>query len=153
MPGTPAEMNLTRAEARERARLLQVESYDVRLDLTTSETTFRSETAVRFGCDEPGAATFIDLAAEAVLEVELNGVRLDPATAVSGARIALPGLAADNTVRVVAECAVLAHRRGAAPVHRPRRRLGLPLHAARATRRDAGVQLLRPARPQGHASS
>ncbi len=105
MPGTPAEMNLTRAEARERARLLKVESYDVRLDLTTSETTFRSETAVRFGCEEPGAGTFIDLAAESVLEIELNGVRLDPATAVTGARIALSGLAADNTVRVVAECA------------------------------------------------
>ncbi len=40
-----------------------------------------------------------------MLEIELNGVRLDPATAVTGARIALPGLAADNTVRVVAECA------------------------------------------------
>ena len=105
MSGTPAEMNLTRDEARARAAVLRVDAYDVALDLTTSDTTFRSETTVRFECGQPGAATFIDLAAESVLEIELNGERLDPAVAASGARIALSGLAADNTLRVLADCA------------------------------------------------
>ena len=40
MPGT----NLTREEARDRAELLDVDSYDVHLDLTTSPTTFRGWT-------------------------------------------------------------------------------------------------------------
>ena len=40
--------NLTRDEARERARLLTVQSYQVDLDLTGGETTFGSVTTVRF---------------------------------------------------------------------------------------------------------
>ena len=150
MPGTPAEMNLTRAEARERARLLQVESYDVRLDLTTSETTFRSETAVRFGCDEPGAAHL-----HRPRRRVGAGDRAQRGAARPGhRRLRRPHRAARPRRRQHGAgrrgVRVLAHRRGAAPVHRPGRRLGLPLHAARAARRDAGLQLLRPARPQGH---
>ncbi|GAB3492678.1 aminopeptidase N [Nocardiopsis coralliicola] len=95
--------NLTRDEARERARLLHVASYDVELDLTTGDTNFRSATAVRFSCTEPGASTFIELVAESVSEVVLNGTRLDPAEVVSGDRITLPDLQAENELRVVAE--------------------------------------------------
>ncbi|WP_236705725.1 hypothetical protein, partial [Frankia sp. ACN1ag] len=54
--------NLTRDEARERARLLNVASYDVELDLTTGPGTFRTSTAVTFTAREPGASTFIELA-------------------------------------------------------------------------------------------
>src|SRR6266852_4229077 len=53
--------NLTRDEAGDRARLLDVGSYRVELDLTGGETTFTSVSTVRFRCARPGATTFIDL--------------------------------------------------------------------------------------------
>lgn len=59
MPGT----NLTRAEAAERAALLDVTTYDVALDLTTGPTTFASTTTVVFTATTPGATTFADLVA------------------------------------------------------------------------------------------
>ncbi|TYK52328.1 aminopeptidase N [Actinomadura decatromicini] len=98
--------NLTRDEARERARLLAVESYTVELDLTTGSERFGSTTVVRFGSAETGASTFIDLHGAVVREVTLNGNALDPASydAEKG-RVPLPGLAADNELRVVADCA------------------------------------------------
>ncbi|WP_067801167.1 aminopeptidase N [Actinomadura formosensis] len=98
--------NLTRDEARERARLLTVESYAVELDLTTGEERFGSTTVVRFGSAEAGASTFIDLHDAVVREVTLNGKALDPASydAEKG-RVPLPDLAADNELRVVADCA------------------------------------------------
>ena len=49
MPGK----NLTRDEAAARARILTVESYDVRLDLTTGPKHFRTVSTVRFACSEP----------------------------------------------------------------------------------------------------
>src|SRR6478752_10749481 len=54
--------NLTRDEARERARLLSVQSYAVELDLTEGEERFESVTTVRFTSARAGAETFIDLA-------------------------------------------------------------------------------------------
>ncbi|GAA4233162.1 aminopeptidase N [Actinomadura meridiana] len=99
--------NLTRDEARERARLLTVESYTVELDLTTGEEArFGSTTVVRFGCAEPGASTFIDLHGAIVRGVTLNGRALDPASYdPDKGRIPLPGLAADNELRVEADAA------------------------------------------------
>ncbi len=99
MPG----MNLTREEAATRAQQLQVDSYAVQLDLTTGPELFRSSTVVRFNA-ESGGSTFIDLVAETVHEVELNGRMLDPAQVADGIRIALPDLAASNELRVVADC-------------------------------------------------
>ena len=96
--------NLTRDEARDRARLLSVASYQVDLDLTGDEETFRSATTVRFSATSPGGATFIDLTAPAVREIVLNGQALDLG-AFDGNRIALAGLAQDNELRVVADCA------------------------------------------------
>jgi aminopeptidase N len=96
--------NLTRNEARERARLLKVQSYEVDLDLTGGEATFRSVTIVRFGCTSPGAASFVDLSAPQVSEIVLNEAPVDLA-AFDGNRIALTGLAASNELRVVADCA------------------------------------------------
>jgi aminopeptidase N len=100
MPGT----NLTRDEARERARLLEVDSYDVALDLTASETTFPSTTVIRFRCAEPGASTFADLVEATVHEIHLNGRPLDPASVYSDCRILLEDLQAENELRVVADC-------------------------------------------------
>ncbi|GAA2389481.1 aminopeptidase N [Streptomyces glaucosporus] len=103
MPGT----NLTRDEARERARLLEVDAYDIELDLSGAQEggTFRSVTTVRFDAREAGDS-FIDLVAPTVHEVVLNGVPLDPAEVFADSRIALPGLVAGrNELRVVADCA------------------------------------------------
>ncbi|BDZ40741.1 aminopeptidase N [Paraoerskovia sediminicola] len=100
MPGE----NLTRTEASERAALVDVQTYDVALDLTTGPTTFSSTTVVRFTAQD-GAATFIDLVAPAVREVVLNGRSLDPAEVFADSRIALDSLQAENELRVVADCA------------------------------------------------
>ena len=96
--------NLTHDEARERADLVTVSSYQVELDLTGGETTFPSVTVARFRCSRPGAGTFINLTAPEVREITLNGapVSLD---AFDGDRITLAGLAAENELRVVADCA------------------------------------------------
>ena len=98
----PAE--ITRAETAERARLLSVDSYDVSLDLTGGGEVFCSTSVVRFGCAEPGASSYADLIAENVHQITLNGSALDPAAVHSGGRITLPGLAARNELRVVADC-------------------------------------------------
>jgi aminopeptidase N len=95
--------NLTREEARARAALVQVEHYDVDLDLTTGPQTFRSTTTVRFSATA-GASTFIDLISAGVHEVVLNGTALDPAVVADDARITLDGLATDNELLVVADC-------------------------------------------------
>ncbi|RCV53819.1 aminopeptidase N [Marinitenerispora sediminis] len=99
--------NLTRDEARERARILDVTSYDVELDLTGGDQTFASTTVIRFDSSEPGARTFVDLVAPRVRSVELNGRALDPAEVVADGRIALPELAASNELRVVADAAYM----------------------------------------------
>jgi aminopeptidase N len=98
-----ASTEITRAECRERARLLRVRSYDVTLDLTREES-FGSVSVIRFDCAEPGAASHADLMAQAVHEIRLNGAWLEPAATWSGGRIALPALAAHNELRVVADC-------------------------------------------------
>ncbi|MFH8381901.1 aminopeptidase N [Kitasatospora sp. NPDC018058] len=102
MPGT----NLTREEARARADLLRVDAYDIELDLGSAREggTFRSTTVVRFTAATPGADSFIDLVAPRVEEITLNGAPLDPAS-FADSRIPLPNLAAENELRVVADCA------------------------------------------------
>ena len=95
--------NLTRDEARRRASFLSTDAYEIRLDLTTDERTFRTETTLRFDAAE-AQETFLDLIAEEVHEIELNGDLLpDPASRFDGARVRLPALAEGaNTVRVLA---------------------------------------------------
>ncbi|GAY12204.1 aminopeptidase N [Pseudonocardia sp. N23] len=102
-----APPNLTRADAELRASAIEVDSYTVDLDLTDGagapgETTFASATTVRFRGREPGSSTWIDFVGESVTSATLNGTALD----VSGYReddgIALPDLAADNELTVVA---------------------------------------------------
>jgi aminopeptidase N len=97
---------ITRAETRRRARLLRVQSYEIALDLRRGAEVFGSVSVIRFDCAEAGAASYADLEAEAVREITLNGVRLDPAVVCTAdGRITLPGLAARNELRVVADCA------------------------------------------------
>jgi aminopeptidase N len=97
---------ITRAETADRARLLRVESYEVTLDLTRGPVVFGSTSVIRFDCVDPGGdtATYVDLVAEAVHEITLNGDRVDPAAAWADGRITLTALAARNELTVVAEC-------------------------------------------------
>ena len=96
---------ITQNDTAERARLLHVQSYYVTLDLTRGGDSFGSTSVIVFGCAEPGAASYADLIAESVREITLNGTPIDPAVAYADGRIALPSLAADNVLRVVADCA------------------------------------------------
>lgn len=98
MPGE----NLTRVEATERAEIIRTESYAVRLDLTTSGTTFRSHTTVTFGA-KAGASTFIDAITAAVHRITVNGVDLDPSVVSDGVRIQLDNLAEHNVLEVDAD--------------------------------------------------
>jgi len=96
--------NLTRDEAAARSALIAVASYHVDLDLTGSDEVFDSVCVVRFDCNAPGSASFINLTAPAVREITLNG---EPVSlgAFDGDRITLEGLAASNVLRVAADCA------------------------------------------------
>ena len=96
--------NLTRNEARDRAQLLEIDSYRIELDLTGGKTTFRSETTVTFRAAIPGASSFIDLTAPGVRDMTLNGSGVSPAS-FTGDRIILDGLASANELRIVADCA------------------------------------------------
>jgi aminopeptidase N len=99
--------NLTREDARARAELLHVESYDVVLDLTDGggkpgDRTFRCTTTVTFRSAEP-ADTFIDIVAERVHRATLNGTPLDVADYTPERGLVLTGLAEDNTLVVEAD--------------------------------------------------
>jgi aminopeptidase N len=101
--------NLTRTDAAARAELLDVQSYDLQLDVTDGggkpgDRTFRSTTTVEFRCRRPGADTFVDLIAEAVHSATLNGVELDVSSYTEEGGLALPGLAEQNTLVVTADC-------------------------------------------------
>ncbi|WP_425846706.1 aminopeptidase N [Agrococcus sp. TSP3-2-1] len=98
MPGE----NLTRAEAQERAALVEVDSYEIHLDLTTGDEVFRSTTTVRFRARE-GASTFIDHISREVHSVVLNGTELDPALVNDGVRIQLDDLRDDNALTIVSD--------------------------------------------------
>ncbi|MBU1589279.1 MAG: aminopeptidase N, partial [Actinobacteria bacterium] len=98
MPGE----NLTRIEAQERKALIDVTSYEVELDLTTSPETFASTTRVRFTAKD-GSSTFIDAITKTVHSVTLNGTALDPAVVSDGVRIQLDDLRSDNLLEVVAD--------------------------------------------------
>lgn len=100
MPGS----NLTRIEAEARKEVLEAPvHYHVSLDLTVGGRTFGSTTTIEFGA-KAGSETFLDLIADEVSEVTLNGEALDPAKAFADDRIALKGLKERNEVVVKALC-------------------------------------------------
>ena len=109
-----------------------------RLDLTTGPETFRS--------DDHGAvlaprARRVDLHRRAsptpCTRSRSTASTLDPAAVSDGVRIQLDGLAAENELTVDADAPLHEHRRGPAPLRRPGRRRGLPLHAVRGARTPA----------------
>jgi aminopeptidase N len=97
--------NLTQVEAAERGRLLEVTGYDITLDLTDGHgnpgsDTFRSTTVISFRCAEPGATTFIEAAATRINSATLNGTPLGLGAWTAEKGLALPALAAENTLVV-----------------------------------------------------
>lgn len=99
MPGE----NLTRIEAKERAGLIKVSSYEIHLDLTIGDETFGSRTIVKFTSTKPGAETFIDAITAKVHKIVLNGTELDVPTHSDGVRIKLPNLQSENVLEVVSD--------------------------------------------------
>lgn len=98
MPG----QNLTREEAMTRSSLVSEAHYCVDLDLTKGDRIFQSITELDFDASV-GASTFIDLIAETIHEITLNGLSVD-LSAYADSRIALENLQEHNHLRVVADC-------------------------------------------------
>ncbi|MEV0687061.1 aminopeptidase N [Nocardia sp. NPDC050378] len=103
--------NLTRDQAVERAAVVAVDNYRIELDLTDQprgadsavSDTFGSTTTVTFTA-KPGASTYIDLVAARVRSAVLNGRDLDVSSYAEETGIALPDLAENNELVVVADC-------------------------------------------------
>lgn len=95
-----SQLNLTRDDARTRAQLINVDSYDITLVLDGHGDTFRTITTVRFSAQD-GTDSFIDAITDTVTSVVLNGEELDVSQVVSEGRIALPGLAKDNVLTIL----------------------------------------------------
>lgn len=100
MPGT----NLTRHEAEERFSVIHLPiHYTVALDLGKGNRDFTSHTTITFDA-QPGETSFLDLVAERLSSVTLNGRSLDVDTVFADSRIELADLQEHNTVEVVAHC-------------------------------------------------
>ncbi|GAA4098361.1 aminopeptidase N [Nocardioides kongjuensis] len=95
-------MSLTRAEAEHRASVLTVTSYDVELDLSSSEETFHSVTTIRFRSER--ADTFVDVKPRALHAARLDGHPLDVEQLADG-RIALDLAAGEHELVVDATMA------------------------------------------------
>ena len=100
MPGS----NLTRIEAEERKAVIEAPiHYHVDLDLTVGAKNFGSKSLICFNA-KPGSPTFLDLIADEVTSIDLNGKSLDPAVAFQDNRIELTDLKEKNEVTVEARC-------------------------------------------------
>ena len=100
MPGS----NLTRIEAEERKAVIEAPiHYHVDLDLTVGAKNFGSKSFICFNA-KPGSSTFLDLIADEVTSIDLNGKSLNPAVAFQDNRIELTDLKEKNEVTVEARC-------------------------------------------------
>ena len=100
MPGS----NLTRVEAQERKAIITYPiEYTVDLDLTQGPKTFVSTSTIRFGA-HAGESTFLDLIADSVESVTVNGETLDVNEVFDDDRIDLNNLKEHNEVVVKAVC-------------------------------------------------
>ena len=99
--------NLTRAEARARSELISTDRYQVDVDLTgaggeQTETQFRSVSTLAFTGRRNGAL-FIDLIGDAVVNAQLDGSELDPAS-FADSRLPLEVTEGEHELRVEALC-------------------------------------------------
>ena len=92
--------SLTQQEARERAGLIEVDRYDITLDLRglLDGDRWLATSSVSFSCRTPGAVTFVDVVGE-VVSARLNDVELDVTTHARG-RLPLAPLEPENTLVV-----------------------------------------------------
>jgi len=88
-------LNLSRAEAKERADHLYVHSYVVTLDVTKDEEVFYSKSEVKFSCNKKGYATFIDAVGRSVISATLNDRPVDTSN-FDGESIFLTNLEEEN---------------------------------------------------------
>lgn len=93
---------LTRAEADVRGKLIDIESYEIELDLSNAmeldEPTYPVTTTVTFTATPAGSDTFLNYLGASVESVTLNGRSLDVSQVAGSARIALSDLATNNQV-------------------------------------------------------
>ena len=97
--------NITRLEASERSAVVQAQTYEIELDLSTRDDTFSSKTTVHFTAREDNS-TWIDFIAPKVQSIELNGESLDTGIH-DGFRIPLHNLKTHNVLIVEAEAAYM----------------------------------------------
>ena len=103
---------LTQPEAATRSALLEVQRYDIAVDMTglLEGEVFCSVSTITFTCSEPGATTFVDVAMD-VARARLNGEEIDVSQAADG-RLPLPALAGDNVLVVEASTTNTANGEG-----------------------------------------
>ena len=146
MPGT----NLTRDEAQTRAGLLTSTSYTIDLDLTISDKVLRDHhrdhVHLLASPARPPSPTW---SAPPSTRSRSTASRSTRSTSTPTAGSALTTCQADNELRVVAATALQPHRRGPAPLRRPRRRRVYLYTPVRGARRPPRVHHVRAARPQG----
>lgn len=98
------DARLTRDEAAARAELIEIDSYDIELDLSNvlelDEPTYPVTTTINFTAATSGAQTFLNYLGSSVESIVLNGKNLAVADAVGTARIALPDLETTNQVTI-----------------------------------------------------
>ncbi|WP_220093534.1 aminopeptidase N [Flexivirga caeni] len=98
---TVVDLNLTRADCAQRSDRITVDTHRVDLDLSElndpDATTFASRSAIRFTSSHD--ATWLDLIADEVTAVSVNGIPADPVY--DGARVGITGLRTGGTVNDV----------------------------------------------------
>ena len=141
MPGS----NLTRIEAEERKAVIEAPiHYHVDLDLTVGAKNFGSKSFICFNA-KPGSSTFLDLIADEVTSIDLNGKSLDPAVAFQDNRIELTDLKGEERGHRRSQVPLLQHWRGPAPLGRPVRWQHLPVLPVRGAGRSPRLRRVRPA--------
>ncbi len=88
-------LNISSLEAAQRSAHLQVQSYDITLNIVPGLTTFYSKSVVHFTCNEVGYSTFIDAPAHSIISATLNGSPID-IYHYDGESIFLSGLSLEN---------------------------------------------------------
>jgi aminopeptidase N len=95
-------VNIARSEAADRAKNLQIDSYEISLNLTQGDETFTSTSRINFSCLNPGYKTFLDAVGMRIISASLNGQEFDTSS-YDGESLFLPELAATNELVVVME--------------------------------------------------
>jgi len=96
-------LNITRVEAATRSKLISKPEYTVALTLTGVGETYSCVSSINFIAQE-NASTWIDLVAQNVDSIWLNGSELKVSEVFDGSRIKLNDLKINNTLKIKANC-------------------------------------------------